>query len=356
MQAIRFAVCFILLSLPPVDGLARQRPLNQQEKTFLKNAQTIFLQTVALTEKGPASSDTIRSVVTQRFQRLGYSIVENREKSHDVTVKVKCEERKTRTGPVTYGGDADSMHSPLQGWKGPACLISYGFKGEQLGWQKEIRTDFENAIATAKKHQMRDSGAYALEELSKKLEQDNFPLLLTAEWNQPARLISALKHSETQRNQKVEIIRLLGRTSDAIAFSALKEALRDPLLAPTAAVALGQQGEQAEKILVKLLETAQTEELKVSAVKGLGEIGTHSAKSSVFTPLVASLRKPNTEVPVKTEIVRALGKLGDQEAVPVLEKLNYEAWSDPSMSPEMKNLREALTWSLWQLNPEAHTG
>jgi HEAT repeat protein len=165
-----------------------------------------------------------------------------------------------------------------------------------------------------------------------------------------------MEQPETEQSLKLKIIPLLGSTSDASALSALKEALRDPVLAPKAAIALGQQGEQAEATLVGILQTAETPELKIAAVKGLGEIATHSAQTSVFTPLVNSLQKPDTEIPVKTEIVRALGKLGDQEAVPVLEKLNHQAWTDPSSSPEMQELREALSWSLWQLNPDAHTG
>ena len=356
MQVFIILISFLLVSLAMDQSFARQRALTPEEKSQLKQAKNIALQTVALTERGLADSKEIRTVVTKRLQAMGYTILGDKDTSQDVMVKVKCEERKTRTGPSTYGGDSDSLHAPLPGWTGPACQITYGLNGEQFDWRIEVRTDFPDAIKAAKKRKVKNSGEFALTELSKKLKQDDFPLLLTAEWEQADRLIRVLEHPDTEQNLKLKIIPLLGNTSDPSALTALKKALTNPALAPKAAVALGQQGEQAEETLVGLLQTAETPELKVAAVKGLGEIATHSAETSVFKPLVHSLQKPDTEIPVKTEIVRALGKLGDQEAVPVLEKLNHEAWTDPSMDPEMQELREALTWSLWQLNPDAHTG
>ena len=77
---------------------------------------------VTLTEKGLADPKEIQQTVTNRFQEIGYTIIKDEKKSHDVVVKVKCEERKTRLGPSTYGGDADSLHAPLPGWTGPACF------------------------------------------------------------------------------------------------------------------------------------------------------------------------------------------------------------------------------------------
>jgi len=356
MHFVILTVCFLLVSLTANEAAARQRALTPEEKTHLKKAQIVSLETVALTEKGPVGSEDIQHVVTKRFQAIGYTITMDEEKSHDVVVKVKCEERKTRTGPSTYGGDADSLHSSARGWKGPACQITYGLNGEQFDWRKEIRTDFEDAITAAQKVKGRNSGEFALTELSKQLEENDFPLLLTAEWGQSERLIALMKRPESEQALKLKIIPLLGSTSDSSALATLKEALTDPVLAPTAAIALGHHGEQAEEILVTLLQTAQTPELKVSAVKGLGEIATHSAQTSVFTPLVTALQKPDTEIPVKTEIVRALGKLADHRAVPILEELNHQAWTDPSNSSEMKELREALSWSLWQLDPSPHSG
>ena len=356
MKFFAIFVSFLLVSLTTDQGYSRQRALTPDEKRHLKHAQIILLQTVALTEKGLADPQEIQHVVQKRFQGIGYTIITDNQTSHDVVVKVKCEERKTRRGPSTYGGDADSLHSPLPGWRGPACQITYGLNGEQFDWRIEVRTDFKDAIDAAEKRDKKNSGKFALTELSKKLERDDFPLLLTAEWEQADRLINLIQQPAIDQSVKLKIIPLLGGISDPLVLPTLKRALHDPVLAPQAAIALGRQGEQAEAILVDLLQTAETPELKVAAVKGLGEIATHSAQTSVYTPLVNSLQKPDTEIPVKTEIVRALGKLGDQEAVPVLEKLNHEAWTDPSTSPEMQDLREALTWSLWQLNPDAHTG
>ena len=356
MQIFTVIICFLVVGLTMDSAFSRQRALTPEEKTHLKHAQNISLQTVALTEKGLVDSQEIHDVVAKRFHTIGYRLAVDEGTPHDVVVKVKCEERKTQTGPSTYGGDADSLHSPLPGWTGPACQITYGLNGEQFDWRIEVRTDFENAIKAAKKRAVKNSGDYALTELTKKLNQDDFPLLLTAEWEQADRLISLMQRPDIDQRLKLKIIPLLGSTSDRSVLPTLTQALNDPVLAPQAAMALGLQGEQAEATLVGLLQRADTPELKIAAVKGLGEIATHSAQTRVYEPLIHSLQKPDTEIPVKTEIVRALGKLGDQEAVPVLEKLNQEAWTDPSSSPEMQELREALTWSLWQLNPDAHTG
>jgi hypothetical protein len=277
MKVFTIIICFLLVSLTLDQAFSRQRALSPEEKTHLKQAQEISLQTVALTEKGLVDSQEIRHVVSKRLQIFGYTIIKEDEKSHDVVVKVKCEERKTRTGPSTYGGDADSLYSPSPSWKGPACQITFGLNGEQFAWRKEVRTDFEDAIAAANKLNLPNAGEYALTELSKKLEQDDFPLLLTAEWEQAERLINLMKRPEIDKSLK-------------------------------------------------------------------------------FKHFVTALHKPDTEIPVKTEIVKALGKLADQRAIPILEELNRQAWTDPSHSPEMQELREALSWSLWQLNPDAHTG
>ena len=57
---------------------------------------------------------------------------------------------------------------------------------------------------------------------------------------------------------------------------------------------------------------------------------------------------------MQTVAVRGLGKLADQKAITPLETLNLEAWSNPSTHADIHALREALNWSLWQLNPDTH--
>ena len=347
--------CVMLITLTPLEAFSRQRPITLEDKTHLKHARSLYLQTIALSEKGPEDPQRIYQVVANRFQQIGYSITDDNTGSHDIVVKVKCEERRTWAGPSTYGGDADSLSSSSRIWKGPSCQITYGIDGYQSAWSKEVRTEFENAREAARKAKTKNSGQFALMELAKQLEQDDFPLILTAEWGQADRLITLMNTPQTNSSLKLKIIPLLGMIPEPRALSTLKEALGDPHVAPQAALALGQQGAQATSTLLTLLETTREAELKIAAVKGLGEIATHT-EAPVFSPLVTSLQNPQTEVQVQTEIVLALGKLADQRAVPVLETLNTAAWTDSSSAPEMQQLREALTWSLWQLNPDAHTG
>ncbi len=357
MQRTVTGLCLALsLGFAIQDSDGRDRTLSVTEKTQLKQVNTILLHSIALTEKGTADTTIFHEVAKQRLQALGFTIHEDIKAPHDVRVKIKCEERKTKLGPSRYGGDSDSLHAPSRNWKGPACQITYGLDGHDTAWRKEIRTKFDNARRAARAARIKDSGQYALTELGKILEQDDFPYLLAAEWGQADRLSQIVEKAETPQELKVQVISLLGEIEGPEALSTLQRALQDPSLAPSAAMAIGRQGEQATDILLNVLTTAKDAQLKVSAVNGLGEIATHHSLAPVLTPFLAALEEPTTALPVQTAIVMALGKLADQRAVEPLTELNRKAWTDPSRDPEMQNLRDALSWSLWQLNPDAHAG
>ena len=66
-------LCVILLNLLAQEAFPRQRALTTKEKTLLRKAQTVYVQTVALTEKGLTKPDAIREVVARRFQEIGFS-------------------------------------------------------------------------------------------------------------------------------------------------------------------------------------------------------------------------------------------------------------------------------------------
>ena len=351
-----FFIFLLLLSLTIQDGFPRDRTLAPKEREQLKQVKTVLIRAVALTERGQAKPDTIQQVVSHRLQSLGFETHHNPKAPHDVLVKVKCEERKTHGGPSRYGGDADSPHAPSRNWTGPACLITYGLHGQDTAWQKEIRTTFDNARRAARKARVKQSGEYALSELAKILEQDDFPYLLLTEWGQTSRLSQIITNDSTPQELKLKLISLLGEIPDPETLPILEQALKDPHLATSAAVAMGRQGDQATETLLSVLQTTTDSELKVAAVQGLGEIATHNSNAPVFGPFVTTLQAPTTELPVQTEIVLALGKLADHRAVEPLTTLNQQAWTDPSRDPEMQKLREALSWSLWQLNPESHGG
>lgn len=55
------------------------------------------------------------------------------------------EESKTWEGTTPTGGDADLPDAPSRVWKGPACQFNYVIGGTKIKWQKEVRTDFQNA-------------------------------------------------------------------------------------------------------------------------------------------------------------------------------------------------------------------
>lgn len=358
MLMVLLLIFLVSSGLVPSEIHARQRVLSPQEKQKLQQARTIRIYSLALTERGAIDSHMIQEVVARRLRALGYSVVVEKQKPHDLILKVKCEERKTWLGPTRLGGDADSPLAPSRVWKGPACQITYHFptsQGSNATWRREIRTPFANALRAAKEHQVKDSGAYAMHALAAQLEHDPFPLLLAAEWGHAHRLIQALDQPDTSLPLKKTIISLLGTIPGPESLAALQSALADPTLAPLAATALGYHGSAAIPLLLTTLERAHSSELATAAVTGLGTIGTHYNDPILLDTLLTILQQSHTAMKVKIEIVKALGKLGDQRAIPVLEELNRAAWTDPSRTPDMQQFRDALSWSLWQLIPEAHT-
>lgn len=344
-----------LLCILPTHALALDIPLSPEDKTALRQAQTISLETIALTEKGPTDPGTIREAVANRLQKLGYHVTNGMKDSGDVILKVKCEERKTWARPSRYGSPGRASTRSSRVWKGPACQLTYRLNGHQPSWQYEVRTPFEDANQAAQASQEADSGRFAMAELAQQLQRDDFPLILSAEWGQMPRLIALFNQPETNVSLRLKILPLLGKGSDPSILPLLREALAKPDLAMAAVRALGDQGEPAIELLISLLHASPSTDLQVAAANSLGHIAAKNSKAAVFTPLVTVLKQPETPIPVQTSIVRALGLAGDQRALPILETLNHQAWTDPSSSPDMQQLREALSWSLWQLNPDAHT-
>ena len=78
-----------------------------------------------------------------------------------------------------------------------------------MGWHKEIRTDFEDAIKAAKEAQAGDPGAYALSQLEDRVKEYDFPVLITAEWGQVDRLLTLLDSPDIDKLRKVKILSAL---------------------------------------------------------------------------------------------------------------------------------------------------
>ncbi|MBD0305577.1 MAG: HEAT repeat domain-containing protein [Nitrospiraceae bacterium] len=350
MKAGIVLLVIMLTWLMADKSAARRDSLSQEQKDKLEKVQRVLIETIAITEQGPQEDPgPLAATAVKRMQALGYTVVTDPAQPYDVIVRIKCEQQKVWEGTTRSGGDADLPDSPSRVWKGPACQFVYLLDGKKMGWQKEVRTDFQDARQAA---QGGDAGAYALAKLNERLEQYPFPLLLTAEWGQEARLMKALDAPTTASAEKVKIVTLLGEIFATEAVSRLLTALHasDVAVAKAAAVALGNIG-QKESIaaLIDVLKTGRPE-LQAAAAKGLGQVGALHGDFSVIPPLLEALKTDN--LTVKTEVVWALGKLPDKRTAEPLYTLNRALQSsrDGEQEPETKKLREALSWSLKQVD------
>jgi len=340
--------CGMGLSFP---ALAQQSPLDDHPAHPLITAQVLVVESIALTEHGLQNSTAITKTITDRLSNTGFTIAPSPDQPHDAVVRVKCEERQTWTGPSTHRTTSPSPASRL--WKGPACHISYRYGDQSPHWSWDVRTPFEDTRAAAEAAEASNIGTFALNALNTQLQQDDFPLFLVAEWRQADRLLMLYKKSTDNIERQTTILKLMGNLSSDQTFEALKEALTNPALASTALLALGQQGEKAIPALASYLESATNSDHRLAAIQALGTIATQSNAPALFTQFIKVL---DTEDPkMQTEAVKGLGNLADRRAIQPLQKLSLQAWTNPSTSPDMRALREMLSWSLWQLSPSAHT-
>jgi HEAT repeat protein len=226
--------------------------------------------------------------------------------------------------------------------------MTYVLGGLKIRWQKEVRTDFEDAAQAAQTSEAGEAGAYSLSSLGAKLEKDEFPLLLSAEWGQPERLLRLLDSADTPQSRKLKIIALLGEMQADAAFPKLREVLKDKNLTKQALVAMGNLGKEGIPILVEMMNSAQTE-VQAAAAKGLGQLGGLHGDASVVAPLLAKLQDPRTDWVVLTEVAWALGKIPDKRSIQPLYDLDrkLENIRDPD-NASLKSLKEAVFWSIKQ--------
>lgn len=327
---------------------------NPQQKAQLQRAETIFVKAVALTEKGLVDPALIEAAAADRLTATGFTVITAESKPHDVVLKVRCDERKPWAGIRKSDGEIQQPGAPSRNWKGPACRLSYFFDGQKGPWQYEIRTPFENAWEAAKAGGHDDAGQFALQHLSQALRNSDFPLDLAAEWKQAERLSSFLTDPETGKATKFKILSLAGHVPGDIMLHTLQLIRAEAEYAAPATIALGFMGEPAIPTLMKLLSDPSVA-IQAAAAHALGEIGAHSGNARILPLLLAMMQAPDIHLRVQTEIVRAVGKMPDFQSVEPLQQLALKAWTDRSNDPLMQELREAVDWSLWQINPTAHT-
>ncbi len=324
---------------------ARRDMFTPEQKSRLQKADRILMEVVAIIDKGSVEPGPLADVVAGRLKEMGYTVLKDPAQPYDVEVKVKCEQRKVWEGTTPSGGDADLPDSPSRVWKGPACQVLYLLGGRKMGWQKEVRTEFIDAAKAAEAAKADDPGAYAMSKLKERLEQYDFPVLLTAEWGQEERLLKTLDTADQAR--KLKIIGLFGEMLAAKAVPRLMSLIKDPdlAIAKAAVVALGNIGQRDTiPVLVDLLKTGKPE-LQAAAAKGLGQIGALNGEFSIIPPLIDALQAP--DVTVKTEAAWALGKLPDRRSYQPLYAL-YQSIQGirATDDPKMKELKSAVNWSL----------
>jgi hypothetical protein len=354
MTLRRLTLAFTILVFIPFPSWAYRDYLTAEQKAQLEKIQSVHIEAIALSDKGTVDAGSIAEVSARRISELGYTIVRDAGKPHDAVFKVKCEQRKTWEGTTTAGGDADLPDAPSRLWKGPACQLTYLLGDMKIKWQKEVRTDFEDAVSAAQSANAGDPGVYAITKLRDRLEQYDFPVLLAAEWGQPDRLLKLLDAADTSQMRKVKIISLLGEMQADEALPKLKAALKDKNLSKEAAVALGSMGKEGIPILVDILKHSKQPELQAAAAKGLGDLGNTYNDSSVVPPLLEMLDAPGIDITVQTEVAWALGRVPDRRSVKPLFDLDKKLQKirhDPP-DPLMKKLKEAVFWSIKQVYTE----
>ena len=342
-------LCCLFVGLVHSLAFGYREYFTPEQRTQLEKIQTILVDVIALTEKGASDSSSLRETVSQRLRDVGYFAVHDSTLPHDVTLRVKCEQRKTWEGTTATGGDADLPDAPSRLWKGPACQLTYVLGGMKVKWQKEVRTEFEDAAMAAQAAQAADPGLYAISKLQEALTKYEFPLLLAAEWGQTDRLLKLLDASETSQPAKIKIMSLLGEMQADEAFPKLREALKDRDLAKQALASIGNMGKDGIPLLVEMMQTSPQLEIQAAAAKGLGQIGGTLGDASVVLPLLAKLQDPKTDWTVLTEVAWSLGKIPDKRSIQPLYDLDkkLQAIRDPD-NMVLKKLKEAVFWSIKQ--------
>lgn len=327
---------------------------NPQQKSQLQRVKTIFIEALALTEKGLVDPTLVQKATSDRLAASGFTIITTRNEPHDVVLKVKCEERKSLRGVRKADGEIQQAGAPSRHWKGPACQLSYVFDGRKGPWQYEVRTTFDNAWKAARDGGHDDAGQFALQHLSQALRDSDFPLDLAAEWKQAKLLSSLLTDPQTDKTTRLKILSLAGHVPGDTMLQALQRIRAQADFAVPATVALGFMGEPAIPTLMELLADPAVD-IQAAAAEALGEIGARSSDVRILPPLLARMQAPDVHLRVQTEIVRAVGKTPDFQSLEPLQQLALKVWTVRSNDPLMQELREAVDWSLWQINPTAHT-
>ncbi|HKR78320.1 MAG TPA: HEAT repeat domain-containing protein [Nitrospira sp.] len=340
---------FLLFASPAV---ARQESLTAEEKQKLEKIDRVLIEVIALSDKGSTDATPFREVITKRMQEFGYTIVTDPAQPHDVVFNVKCEQHKIWEGTTKMGSDADLPDSPSRLWKGPACQLSYILDAKKMPWRKEVRTDFADAAPAAQAAKAGDPADYAMIKLKERLEEYDFPALITTEWGQEERLFRVYDDAATPSARKVQLIGLFGFLFETKAVPRLVTALKgdDMEMAKAAALALGNIGQKdSVPVLIETMKNGKPE-LRPSAAKALGVLGALHGDFTIVDPLLETLK--TDDIALKTEVAWALGKLPDRKAYEPLYALQKSLQNvrGDDADPKVLKLKEAVNWSIKQID------
>jgi len=342
----------VLLVLLVSTSWARQESLTPEEKQKLEKIDRVLAEVIAITDKGSTDAGPLSDVVVKRMQEFGYTVVTDPSQPHDVALNVKCEQHKTWEGTTKMGSDADLPDSPSRLWKGPACQLSYLLDGKKMPWRKEVRTDFADAQQAAQTSNAGDPSEFAMTKLKERLQDYDFPALITAEWGQEERLFKLYDDPSTSSARKVRLIGLFGYLFETKAVPRLLTGLKDNdiEIAKASALALGNIGQK--DTVPTLIETMKNgrPELRPSAAKALGVLGALHGDFTIVDPLLETLK--TDDVALKTEVAWALGKLPDRKAYEPLYALQKSLHQvrDNDADPKVVKLKEAVNWSIKQID------
>jgi hypothetical protein len=358
---ILLVLCVFLMSGNQAAD-ARRVHVTPEQKVQLSNARTVFVEVLALTEKGPYDPTPLSQTIQARMEDLGYRITTDSGSPHDVALKVKCEERKTWTGTSPKGGDVELADAPDRLWTGPACLLTYLLDNKDLDWKKEVRTTFADAAKAAGQAQREDPGPYAMEHLNQRLQAYDFPVLLSAEWGQIDRLLALLENPQTPKLRKVKVLSVLSTVQAEEALPELTRLLETTDLQQEAIQALAGAGIDSLPLLIDLFQTSRQTEIRTEAAKALGNLAARSGDPRAIPPLVEYVKsvlpsiKTSDDInfPLLTEVVWAIGKQIWEHSMPPIKELQTKIWLIFDTSQAMADLREATSWTYKQLDLDAH--
>ncbi len=355
--------CFLLsLCLNVSSSEARRIHLTPEQQVQLAKSDSVLVTVLALTEKGLTDHTPFLKTITTRLEELDYTVITDRNEPHDIEFKVKCEERKTWTGTSATGGDVDLADAPDRLWKGPACLLTYQLEHRDLEWKKEIRTSFSDAVQAAQQADAPNAGDYAMSQLNQRLENYDFPVLLSAEWGQVDRLLKTLDHPQTSRLRKAKILGVLSEIHAEEALPKLTELLESTDLQQETIKALAGAGIDSIPLLIDFFQTSTQSPIRAEAAKTLGDLAAKTGDPRTIPPLVHYVStilpqlktSADIDFPLLTAVVWAIGKSRWELSLKPIGELQEKVWLIFDNSQEMKTLREATSWTYKQLDLDGH--